>query len=766
MEWIAPAEVSVSSELQRVVGGHPLVAEILARRGITDAKEAQAFLDPTYYQPTSPSELPDVDIASQHLLEAIKADRKILVWGDFDVDGQTSTSLLVDALTALGANVVYQVPHRMKHGHGVDVSLLQEYLNQGVELVLTCDTGIAAHAAVQAAKQAGVTMLVTDHHKLPPELPHADALVNPQRLPEGHPLRDLPGVGVTFKLVQRLYELAGKSGEEKHLLDLVALGIVSDVATQRHDTRYLLQLGIDRLRQPQRVGLQALMEAAQVQVDTLSADTIGFQVGPRLNALGRLDDATRAVELLTTDNPLFARQIAATLEVLNNDRKQIEDQIYKAAQDQIAKDPALANDFEAVVLVGERWHPGVIGIVASRIVEQYNKPAVLLATRADDPLARGSARSVPGVDIGASIAATAHLLASHGGHAGAAGCALDKDFVPQFRRQLSNTIHETRDREVVVGLPIDAEVALGGLSMELAEDLDRLAPFGAGNPPIRLMTSELRVVSDAVFGVGNKHRRVTVEDMEGVSYVVTWWRGAEHPKLPDVIDLVYIPRINDYKGRRSLQLEWVAYRPTPGIAVKVEPEIALVDLRHATDALTRIGETVSVWVEGMAADESPFAPERVATRYAPVRGAELAIWTTPPGPQEVTQMMDLSHAHIFYVVCAHTPDDLAEGFLKRLTGLIKYAQRVHDGQVSILQLAAATAQREATVRHGLDWMVAKGHISVEWQTADQATIKAGGKPADSHALSQIQDSLQALLSETAAFRAYFRQARLETFFGL
>ncbi len=764
MDWIIPApELTATPALRDAVGGHPLVADILARRGIATPDEARAFLDPAAYTPTPPDAIPDLAQAAARLHDAIRRGERILVWGDFDVDGQTSTALLVDALRDLGARAEYYVPHRMKGGHGVHPDILRDFLADGVEVVLTCDTGVAAFEAVDVAKAAGVTILVTDHHALPPQLPPADAVVNPQRLPSGHPLRDLPGVGVAYKLMQQLYALAGRPGDERRLLDLVALGIVADVAVQQRDTRYLLQLGLDALRYPQRTGLQALMRSAQVDPANLSADTIGFQVGPRLNALGRLDDATLAVELLTTDNMLLAQQVAAQLELLNNRRKQIEDQIYAAAQEQIAKDSSLL-DFDALVLSGERWHPGVIGIVASRLVEGYQRPAVLFASPPGE-VARGSARSVPGVDIGAAIAANADLLLTHGGHPGAAGCALDSDLIPQFRRRLSNTVRDTWDHTIVEGRQVDAEVALGDVTMDLAGELNRLSPFGAGNPPIALMSAHLRVTSDALFGVTKRHRRVTVEDEQGASQVVTWWRGAESPLPEGVLDLLYIPRINDYKGRRSLQLEWLDSRPTPGVAVEVKPRYEVIDLRTEPDPLAALPPgPFAVWAEGLPLDELPFEAEQVITRASARRSLALIIWTAPPGPAEIAQMVERTGAHRFVVVAGHAPTDIPQAFLERLAGLVKYAVRAYDGRFSVEQLAAATAQREATVRSGLDWLAARGQIRLEWPDGDHAQVVPGGQP-DEAALEPLQDALRALLSEAAAFRVYFRKADLQTFFG-
>ncbi|NDJ52291.1 MAG: single-stranded-DNA-specific exonuclease RecJ [Chloroflexi bacterium] len=774
MEWIFPEDVTVSPALREVVGGHPLVAEILARRGVTTPEAAKAFLDPKYYTPSPPTALPDVDVAAQRLHEAVKRNERILVWGDFDVDGQTSTALLVDALrflyselqedAILSEQVHFHVPHRQREGHGVHTDILVKKIRDlKIDVVLTCDVGIAAHDAAQAAHVNGVDMLITDHHALPPTLPNAPALVNPQRLPAGHALRDLPGVGVAFKLIQQLYTLAGFEEDTELFLDLVALGIVADVARQQHDTRYLLQLGIEALRRPERIGLQALMKSAQVDVSNLSSETIGFQIGPRLNALGRLDDASLAVDLLTTANMLHASQIAAQLEVLNNKRKQIENQIYAAAQDQIARDSSLLHNYDIILLSGDHWHPGVIGIVASRLVEQYGKPALLLQTPPDQP-ARGSARSVPGVDIGACIAATSHLLMGHGGHPGAAGVTLDADMIPQFRQQLSNLIAETRDPNVKVGHHIDAEVPLDILNLDLATDLNRIGPFGAGNPPVHLLTRGVRMVQHASFGVNGKHRRVTIQNEEGLTFAVTWWRGDEFPLPPadEAFDLLYTLRINDYKERHSLQLEWIDTRYEGSSLTVGGPRYHIEDLRRLPLKLGFLnGESSLIWAENLDAASLPFPDEQIATRSKLGQTSALVIYTIPPAPEVLAQALNKTRANTLVVAAKHIPTDTPESFLNRLGGLVKYALAHYEGKVSIETLASETAQRELTVRRGLAWMAAKGMIALDFPDGAMVQISQPGSPLPEEDIAALQDAIAALLAESAAYRSYFLDADLE-----
>ena len=485
-EWLEPVEIDVPADFCAAVGGHPLVAQTLLRRGLGALDAARAFLDPDFYTPASPGELPGMEDAVKRIALAIRRREPICVWGDFDVDGQTATTLMVAVLRGLGARVTFHIPVRQTESHGVNVPVLQGIIAEGAHLLLTCDTGIAAHEAIAYAQSRGVDVIVTDHHSLPAELPPAYAAVNPQFLPPGHPLAALPGVGVAYKLAEELCVRAGQPELAAGQLDLVALGIVADVAALAGDTRYLLQRGLAALRRTARPGLQAMLALNQLDAASLNEEHIGFILAPRLNALGRLADANRAVEFLTTGELEQARILAADLESLNAQRKLMCDQVYQAAEAQIERDPSLL-EFAALVLSGPAWPAGVIGIVAGRLAERYNRPAVLFAAPPGQP-ARGSARSVAGCNITAAIAAQAGMLLGFGGHPMAAGLSLAAGHIPEFRRALARTVAGmVGAAPAAPALQIDGYLPLSELSLDLVDDLERLAPMGSGNPPLTLV---------------------------------------------------------------------------------------------------------------------------------------------------------------------------------------------------------------------------------------------------------------------------------------
>lgn len=363
-EWRDPQPVTVPAVLAHDVGGHPLIAETLVRRGFTTSAAALAFMNWHHYTPTSAYDLPDMDKAVERVQRAIRQREIICVCGDFDVDGQTATALLVSALRDLGANVVSYIPQRLTEGHGVHIPSLAQQIDGGARLILTCDTGIDEHEAVDYARTRDVDVVITDHHKLPDELPKAVAAVNSRRVPPEHPLRDLPGVGVAYKLVEAL----APDRDWTHLLDLVALGIVADVAMQHKDTRYLLQRGLAQLSSTKRLGLQVMMDLADVNRVSVSEDDIGFRLAPRLNAIGRLGDANPTTELLTTADKERARIIANQLEGLNAERRRLTDAVWRGVQAEVERDDRLLKH-AALVVAHPEWHTGVVGIVANRCVE-------------------------------------------------------------------------------------------------------------------------------------------------------------------------------------------------------------------------------------------------------------------------------------------------------------------------------------------------------------------------------------------------------------
>ncbi len=760
-EWINPQPVEVDPAFQAAIGGHPLVAQILVRRGLEDLNKARAFLDPDLYSPADSECFDDMLKACARIEWAIAAGEQICVWGDFDVDGQTSTTLLVQALRGLKAQVSYHIPVRARESHGVNREHLEAILDSGVTLVITCDTGITANDALAYAQSRGVDVILTDHHALPETLPPAYATINPKLLPEGHPLSGLPGVGVAFKLAEALYDRAGRADEAANLLDLVALGIVADIATQTNDTRYLLQRGLPALRSTQRTGLKVLYELSSLQPDHLSEEHIGFVIGPRLNALGRLDDANPAVEFLTTTDIGRARVLATHLEGLNARRRLLTSQVLRGAQSMIEKDSKLIEQ-AALVLAHPEWPAGVVGIVASELVERYNRPTILLSAP-EGQAARGSARSIEGVNITEAIASQKNLLLGFGGHPMAAGLSLDADKVPAFRYGLSNYVEKTLGGAAPKPtLAIDGEINLQDLSLELVADLERLAPFGAGNPPLVLVIPRLTILSSSTIGRDGSHLQIMVKDEQDNTRRVLWWGGADWPLPEGIFDLACVVRASNFRGQRDVQVEWIDARPVETQQIHLRRTLSVVDQRGLDHPLPVLRDLLAetsaqVWAESDAKEKLAGLKIPALDRSSLTPTDTLIIWSTPPGRAELQAVLEAVNPRSVVVFGVDPSENSAEAFLKRLAGMVKYAIERLGGEASLTRFAAATGQREMSVRLGLRWLEARGLAKIHWGEVGSFRLEAGEQPNPKRAEAELVQ-LKTLLGEVNAYRSFFHMA--------
>jgi single-stranded-DNA-specific exonuclease len=758
--WVMPEKIKPPGAFQEAIGGHPLVAQTLYQLGYQSIDAAQAFLNPEKYQPAPATDLPDLEAACNLLVAAIRTGQHILVWGDFDVDGQTATTLLVEGLREVGAKVSYHIPVRAEESHGITREALKARLAAGFDLLLTCDTGITEYENLQIVGNLGIPVIVTDHHTLGERLPPANAVVNPQRLPAGHPLRTLPGVGVAYKLIEGLYAHLNCELDTGNLLELVALGIVADVAELQGDTRFLLQRGLLNLRQTRRVGLQMLYEQAELIPANLNEGHIGFQIGPRLNAVGRLADANPMVDFLTTTDPGRARTLVYQIEALNAKRRFATRQVEQGAEGQLSASAADRHT-PAIVLHHPTWPGGVVGIVASRLVDRYHKPVILLT--GDDPI-HGSARSIPGVHITGAIATQADLLNGYGGHPMAAGLSMPAQNYPAFKRRFLATIQEQLgDVDIIPEIEVAQELTLDQVDLDLVAEIDRLAPFGPGNPPLVFLLRDLQLVAEAAVGANQEHRQLTVQDGSENELRLIWWNAADEPLPIDQFDLLCKLTRSDYKGSPQLSAEWVDFRLSQAGRKAVEARhVEIIDYRDKIDPQAQLARClaedtqVSVWGEGQLPQNFPFKG-----RHELEQTPHLVIWTAPPSQSVLHDVIRQTQPKTVTVFGVDPQLDDENRFLNRLGGLAKYAIAHMDGQASLEHLAAACASQAETVQIGLQLWGARGELTVDIQGEFVYLTTEVNKP-DPAAVENFKAILKSLLLETGAFRSYFKRGDLKT----
>jgi single-stranded-DNA-specific exonuclease len=758
--WIDPAPVEIPASFANL-NLPPLIAQTLIRRGIDTPEVAHAFLHPDSLPSTV---FPNIEPAVERIGAAIHKNEIICVWGDFDVDGQTSTTLLVQTLQALGANVVYYIPIRAKESHGVHIETLKPILDNGVKLLLTCDTGITAYDAIDYANSRGVDVIVTDHHELGARLPDAKAIVNPKLLPEGHILANLAGVGVAYKLAEALltnYQLQNTEVTPGSLLDLVALGLIADVALLKGETRSLVQRGIQVLRNTSRIGLRTMADLSGTSLESLTEETIGFSFAPRLNALGRLGDANPAVELLLSHNPTRARVIATQIEGLNAQRRLLTNQVYEAAQAQLRENSSLLSE-PAIILANQNWPGGVVGIVANKLVERYRKPTLLL-NQSEDGILRGSARSIEGLNITEAITSQKDLLLGFGGHPMAAGLALTADKLADFRKGLGRAIEEQLGKMVreEPTLQIDSWLALDEINLELAESLEALAPFGAGNPSLTLATRKVSLRSWTTLGKNKEHLRLTVEDENGNIQSILWWGGAggELPEEGSKFDIAYSMRASTFRGDKQVTLQFEEFR----IVEEAPPElkkrkIEIVDYRlESGNLLPKLQEQapgLQVWAEGV--DKA-----KGKSRFELHPADEFAIYTTPPSPAELHDALETVRPKKVYLFGVSPASEKADTFLSRLAGFAKYVINQKEGKVTVGELAVATGQREGAIRLGLEWLAAGGHVSIQ-RDDETVRLSMGNGELNQYLQRELYIAVRGILEETEAYRAHFQRADAES----
>jgi single-stranded-DNA-specific exonuclease len=770
--WRFPESVNLESGLLAAVDNSEILARLLHRRGITSGVQAKAFLDPQNYKPTTAMELPDVGKAVVRINQAIELKEHVTVYGDYDVDGVTGTSVLITVLRDLGASVDFYIPNRMQEGYGLNLKAISILASKHrSKLIITCDCGVSNFSEINFANSLGVDTLILDHHSLPDALPPAVGIVHPKLLSENHPLFHLPGVGVAYKVCEAILIDRGMGEKAEALLDYVTLGMIADLVPLVAENRYLVQIGLPRLVNSQRAGIAALLSQVRKSEDT---DLVGFGLAPRINAVGRLSDAKAAVELLTTDDLQVAEDLARQLQNENARRQEICERVFAEAEQMIVSQVDLDKS-GAIAIYREGWHHGVVGIVASRLVEKFGRPVFIGELEKEESLVRGSARSVDGVDLYQVLKANEQLLTRWGGHKMAAGFSVEADKADVLCRALVETCNRmTGNKLRTPSLDIDLVAEAGDVSMDLVRELSQVAPFGMGNKKPSLCLTGLTCESSRPLGKEAKHHRIMLRgDSNAEPFECVIWNSyGKAPADGELVDIVFSPEINSFKGRERLQLVLSDWRhmqsgnesdtnvdeqveivvpqisqplfesepqPEPVIAASPRRQVEAVtkpqgawqstgqnawqstwkDLRkhHQADqivekGIAKYGRQLSVFAEGVPGQG--FTPvDRCAIE--PVE--HLIIFQFPPALAVFQEVLKRSQAKTIYLLGNNSEQPLeAAAFTKKLLGLIRFAITKKEGKVHGEKLSAAMGTTKMATALGLG-LLRKLEI-IDWYAED------------------------------------------------
>ena len=557
MNWhFSNPDPKLVNQLKKEFKSSEIIARVLANRGIKSVKSSKDFFNPQLNQLNDPFKMQDMDVAVGRIISNINSKGSILIYGDYDVDGTTGASVLYLALTELGAKVISYIPNREKEGYGLSKTGIDKAKELNINLIVTCDCGINAFEPIEYANLLKIDVIITDHHIPDKTLPNAFAVLNPKRTDCEYPFKDLCGGGVAFKLACAISDKLNKSADLMYnYLDLVTLGTCADMVTLKDENRTIVKKGLKLLSNGTKPGVNALLKLVGLDGKSISVGQLVFGVAPKINAAGRLGDANRSVELLTTNDKQRAKSLANELLQENQNRQIIQQEVVDAAFNMIHANVDLKTE-KAIVLAGKEWHPGVIGIVASKVKEEFHKPTVIVSYDKNG-IGKGSARSISGLDLYDALAASSKHLIDFGGHAMAAGLTVKEESFEKFKNEFTKHVNKTiTDEQLIPSIKLEGILKLKDINSRFIDFLDKLAPYGPGNMRPSFASKRVEIVGNPrVIGNGD-HIIFKVRQSQKVISVIGFNMSQHYEKLIKgrPVDLAYVVEINEWQGRESVQL--------------------------------------------------------------------------------------------------------------------------------------------------------------------------------------------------------------------
>ncbi len=710
-KWVIKEQEIPIKELIDAAGSE-LLAKLLVQRGVNTPAKIETFFNPLSIVPISPYSFSDMEKAVKRIKDAIDNQQHILIYGDFDADGVTSTALLHKTFTKLGAKFSYYIPDREKESHGLrsDV-LLRKISKEAVKLVVTVDCAVNDKEEISLAKSFGVDVIVTDHHEAKDVLPPAYAIINPKApkaLKEDLGMEDIislasmAGVGVAFKLACALLDDCGMISYIEDLLPLVAVGTVADLMPLLYENRLFVALGLKLIQEGKNLGLNELLRVAEVNItEPLSSEKIAFSIAPRINAAGRLDSAEKAFKLLTSNNQAEVVLLAQMLNNFNKVRQELADKVFDEALDYIEKN---SNEDESIVLAYKSdWHVGIIGIVASRLTEYFNRPAFVFTDSPDGSAYRASVRSVEGINIFEVLDMNTDYMTSCGGHSMAAGLAIDKSLtdLDTFKSAINKTVLEITGGEIFQPeLKIDMEVSAKDLTLNLIEDLKKLEPCGVGNEQPIFAIRDLKLQSEKVMGSSGNHLKFScVDKAQNTVDCVYWKHSTLNLNQGSKLDIAFSPKINEFNGIKSLRLDIKDYNSdfilsaeTLGVKV-IDHRKKLNILPQVVDYVKKSIDSYKIFAEDKSIlnelSEFSSISECIINRLNLKQAEQLLFIDYPADEKLLKTIIKTVKPKIIHFMNYKLPQTDIDNLIVKLSGMLKYAANKYGGVVFIPELSAS-----------------------------------------------------------------------------
>lgn len=748
-------DVPIPTGLIEAADGDELIARIFYNRGYKNPDTVRQMLKDQYYVPTDVNEFKGMDKAVERILKAAEMGEKVCVYGDYDVDGVTSTVILVECLRLFLDKVVYHVPDRFTEGYGMNLEVIEKLADDGVTLIITCDCGISNINEINRAKELGMDVILTDHHSIPPELPKADVILNPKLLEEGHKARNMSGCAMAYFLCLALLKSKGLEEKAEEYLDMLALSLIADVVSLNGENRYLLKKAMPKLFNTKRVGLVKLLEIASKTSELSTEEDIAFQIAPRINAAGRMESASLPVELMLCTDPYKASEMAQRIDFLNSERKRVQQEIIDQAIEQVE---TKKKNKTVLVLYSDYWHHGIIGIAAGRICEMYRKPAIFLALKEDGKTVVGSARSVEEVNIYELIKECSDKLLKFGGHSMAAGLSLLKENLQEFVTEIELLAEKKHFIGDTVSVDVDMELEIDSITEELYERLMAAGPYGEGFEAPMFVSYRLKVLSDRK--TEKNHHIMVLEGKNNTRISAVQWFGEDKSLQGKVFNVIYKINKNTYKGKSNLQLTLVHMIEGEGEASRVFNGEIIDERGSSINLLKEKYLQALFFYEGLSSK----CPLPSAVDRFDIKKADNLVFLSPPPNTEIfREIVTLSNPRNIIINFSVLPDYSFKGFVTNLLGLIKHAVTKDKGIAYIDTLAIKLGAEENIIKSGLKFLKAAGKIDyILSEDETMAFLFKGNGTADINMV-LAEKRLRNALLEKKAYQQFILKTEVENF---